>query len=155
MQRLIKPQPEVLHYSVKAETLSIVEINVSITVISLPTLMPIVDWILDRSLDIGRWFRKEKDKVNGHMNNTSHGKKVIEGMLLKKSKPRRSLSASELEMGNLGPEHLEDESQIARREQRSFQGGEVPIRQNWGFQTTSSGSVREREERRQLVIANE
>ena len=61
----------------------IIEINVSVTVINIPTLMPIVDWCLERV-----------KKVNDHMAKATHNEDAINGMLLTKRKPRMSISPS-------------------------------------------------------------
>ena len=69
--RLHRSEAEALHDSVKSVMWGIVEINVSITVINIPTLMPIVDWCLERS-----------KKVNDHMAKATHYEDAIDGMLL-------------------------------------------------------------------------
>ena len=46
LERLHKPKPEILHYSVMAVTWSLIEVNISVIAVNMPTLMPILDWCL-------------------------------------------------------------------------------------------------------------
>ena len=100
-ERLHEPESEGMHYKLKAVMWSIIEINTSITVISLPTLMPIGDWCLD----VYHWLFGKMKTLDEHMaKNASHGIEVTNGMLLRKTRPGVATSLDEYEMEHLPAE---------------------------------------------------
>ena len=146
---------------------AIIEINVSITVINMPTLMPIVDWCLERP-----------KKVNDHMAKATHYEDAIDGMLLTNKKPRVSISASNDDPENPSatyhdevyhPDHDQPERYPAfrqrERDQPDYQlenqarrslASSVPEfdRRPSAFETTTSDSLYEREMSRSYHVTN-
>ena len=141
---------------------AIVEINVSITVINMPTLMPIVDWCLERP-----------KKVNDHMAKATHYEDAIDGMLLTNKKPRVSISASNDDPENPSaayhddhhqPEHYpafhqrecdQPDFQLENQARRSPASSASDFdRRPPAFETTTSNSLYEREMPRSYHVTN-
>ena len=165
--RLHRPEAEVLHDSVKSVMWGIIEINVSITVINMPTLMPIVDWCLER-----------QKKVNNHMAKATHYEDAIDGMLLVNQKPRMRISASNDDPENPlvapheevyhldhyqpedypafnQPERDQPDDQLDSQARRSLasSAGESDRRPS-ALETRTSGSLYERETSRSYYVTN-
>ena len=145
----------------------IIEINVSITVINMPTLMPIVDWCLERP-----------KKINDHMAEATHHEDAVDGMLLMKKKPRTSISASIDDPENPSaayydevhdPDHHQPERhpasdqperdqpayQLENQARRSLASSAAEFdRRPSTFEITTSGSVHEREMSRSYYVTN-
>ena len=113
----------------------IIEINTSIVVVNLPTLMPILDWLLE--------MRK---RVKDYMARATRAETAVDGMLLRRETPRRSISAfgddPENPQATYGDESYELENQARRP---SASAAEEMNGQSFGYGITSSGSLQERE----------
>lgn len=133
MERLHKPDCEVLHYFVRAVMWSLIEINTSITLLNMPALMPILDWCLD----IWVWLRTKKQELEA---GATHGADAIDSILLKPTRRRMSLSDSEADREYQAQRHSESAAEAGRR--------------SFGLERTSSGSLHEQEIRGQFRVVN-
>ncbi len=148
MKRLRVPGPEVLHYSVLHYSVmsvmwSFIEIKTSIIVVNLPTLMPILDWCLESKIII-------KD----YLDKATRADVAIDGIILSRRKPRTSISAGEDDPESLQADDgdtYELESLARRPSESSAEYG----RQRLSLETTSSGSLREREHNTPFRVTNE
>ena len=165
--RLHGPEAEVLHNSVKSVMWGIIEINVSITVTNVPTLMPIVDWCLERP-----------KKVNDHMAKATHYEDAIDGMLLMNQKPRISISASKDDPDNPSAAYYDEvydpdrhqperhpashqrerdqaDYQLENQARRSLASSAAELdRRPSTFETTTSSSLDDREMSRSYRVTN-
>ena len=165
--RAIRPESVPLHYDVKSVMWGIIEINVSITVINLPTLMPIVDWCLERP-----------KKVSDHIAKATHYKDTINSILLMNKKPRISVSPSNDDPENpLAAYHDEiyqpnyhqpgphsaihqpgrdqPDLQLENQARRSLASSAAELsRRPSAFEKPTSGSLHEREIPRSYYITN-
>ena len=147
IKRLHEPEPMTQHYFVLAVTWSLVEINASIILVNMPTLMPIVVSILDAWV----WLCKMKRKIDA---GATHGPAVTDGILLRPMRPRSQISSSEADL-----EHTADlgEAEAERFDPQAEQPTDLLAeaqRPASGFETTSSGSLRQERPSMQYRVTN-
>ncbi len=122
---------------------SIIEIHTSVTVVNLPTLMPILDWCLEK-----------KNKVRDYLDKATRADDAIDGMVLARRKPRTSISPFEDDPENPQADN-EGTYELEPQAQRPSASSAELGRRTLSFETTSSGSLREREHSMPFRVTNE
>ena len=142
MKRLHDPGPEILHYSAISVMWSFIEINTSVIVVNLPTLMPIFDWCLE-----------SKKRVKDYLDKATRADVAIDGIVLSRRKSRTSISACEDDPENPQADD-EDTYELESLAQRPSESSAEYGRQTLSLETTSSGSLREREHNTPFRVTN-